>query len=157
MIVIRSSRLDDSAAMWAIRTRAVRTGCAGHYTAAEIAAWTATAPPPSYPRLLVGGGAVVAEVAGRMAGFAMLDLDSGEIEAVFVDPDHAGKGIGQRLLRALLAVAISHGLSGLHLYASLNAVAFYQGAGFVRVRDERYPHPSGVALACVLMRWQREP
>jgi putative acetyltransferase len=151
VIAIRPSRSDDTAAMWAIRTRAVRIGCVSHYAPAEIASWSASPPPASYVRLLVGGGGIVAESATGMAGFALLDVDSGEVDALFVDPSHARMGIGQCLMHELVGLARERRLPHLHLYASLNAVDFYKRAGFVPVRDELYAHPSGIALACVLM------
>lgn len=37
------------------------------------------------------------------------------------------------------------------LSASLNAVPFYQRCGFRALREESYPHPSGIPLASVRM------
>jgi putative acetyltransferase len=54
-------------------------------------------------------------------------------------------------LRALEAMAAAAGCDQLHLSASLNAVPFYQSAGFVRIRDEAYPPSSGIRLDSVFM------
>ncbi|MFC0252282.1 GNAT family N-acetyltransferase [Massilia consociata] len=145
----------DLAALWDLRTRAVRTTCASHYAKDIIDAWCAAPPPEKLPGLLAAGGALVAEEDGRMLGFAILKLDAGkdegEVDAVFVDPSHQGRGIAMRLLSALEAMAVEQGMRRLFLSASLNAVPFYQRAGFVAVRKEMYPHRSGIGLESVFM------
>ena len=87
---------------------------------------------------------------GGLLGFGVFDIDANEVDALFVDPDRGGQGIGQALMQRLLAMA-DRGREVV-LSASLNAVPFYQRQGFVSVREETYPHPSGVALASVSMR-----
>jgi GNAT superfamily N-acetyltransferase len=103
------------------------------------------------------GSAVVAEKDGALAGFAVLDLASGEVDAVFVDPAHQGRGIALDLLRWLEELAQGRGVRRLFLSASLNAVAFYERAGFVRVRDEVYAHRSGIGIASVFMQKMLSP
>ena len=44
----------------------------------------------------------VAEVEGRIPGFAVVDLKENNIWALFVHPRHHGKGIGRRLQGAML-------------------------------------------------------
>ena len=97
------------------------------------------------------GTALVAEEDGALAGFAVLDLASGEVDAVFVDPAHQGRGIALDMLRRLEVLAQERGVQRLFLSASLNAVAFYERAGFMRVRDGVYAHRSGIGIASVFM------
>ena len=148
----RTGTADDVATLWALRTRCVRETCSSHYPPEVIAA-------PGRPRhrrrstarLLGQGGCVVAEDAqGALLGFGVFDTDANEVDALFVDPDRGGKGIGQALMQRLLAMADRE--REVVLSASLNAVPFYQRQGFITVREEAYPHPSGVALASVSMR-----
>ena len=141
----------DLAALWALRTRAVRVSCASHYPAEVIDTWCASPAPESLPGLVAAGGALVEEQDGCMLGYAILDLASGEVDAVFVDPGQQGRGIALRLLAALEAMAAARGLTRLFLSASLNAVPFYERAGFVSLREELYPHRSGIALRSVFM------
>lgn len=141
----------DLADLWALRTRAVRASCASHYPPEVIDTWCASPAPESLPGLVAAGGALVAQEAGRMLGYAILDLDSGEVDAVFVEPSEQGRGIALQLLVALEAMALARGLTRLFLSASLNAVPFYQRAGFVPLREELYPHRSGIALRSVFM------
>jgi GNAT superfamily N-acetyltransferase len=73
------------------------------------------------------------------------------VEAAFVDPLQQGRGIGRVLLDALEANARAAGIERLFLSASLNAVPFYERAGFVALREELYPHRSGIGIPSVFM------
>lgn len=55
---------------------------------------------------------------------------------------------------AIETAARAAGHERLFLSASLNAVAFYERAGFVAVREELYPHRSGIAIPSVYMEKQ---
>ena len=151
MIDLRPALPSDIDNLWALRTLAVRVSCATHYSAEQIVAWSASAVPASYAGMIAAGGGIVALHGDAIAGYAMLDLDKQEVDAVFVDPGHGGLGIGKRLLAALEAVARERGIGSLQLSASLNAEPFYQAAAFVALREDIYAHRSGVKLACVAM------
>ena len=150
-ITLRPALPDDIVALWALRTVAVRVSCATHYAPEQIAVWTASTVPPAYAAMLAAGGGIVAMQDNAMTGYAMLDANKQEVDAVFVDPACAGLGIGKRLLAALELLARQRGIVRLHLSASLNAVPFYAAAGFVALREEAYAHPSGISLASVAM------
>lgn len=150
-VTLRPALPSDSDALWALRTVAVRVSCATHYAPEQIAAWTASPVSASYAAMLESGGGIVALQDEAIAGYAMLDADKQEVDAVFVDPARAGPGIGKRLLAALEQLARQRGMARLRLSASLNAVPFYRAAGFVALREEAYVHPSGVNLASVAM------
>ena len=66
-------------------------------------------------------------------------------------PAQQGRGIALDLLRWLEELAQGRGVQRVFLSASLNAVAFYERAGFMRVRDEVYAHRSGIGIASVFM------
>jgi GNAT superfamily N-acetyltransferase len=149
-VALRAVRHVDIAAMWALRTRCVRQVCSTHYPPEVIAAWTASPVPALYPQRIASGGAVLAEDAGgRLRGFGVADLAGSEIDGLFVDPDVRGSGLGRRLLQALEAKLLPG--ARIHLAAALNAVAFYQAQGDVVLRQGRYAHPGGIALACTYM------
>jgi GNAT superfamily N-acetyltransferase len=107
--------------------------------------------PASMPRMAEAGWALAAEDEGGLVGYAMVDLELGEVDAVFVDPAHQGRGIGRRLLRALEEMAAAHGYGRVFLTASLNAVPFYRSAGYDPVRDELHDHRSGLKIPAVYM------
>lgn len=136
---------------WEVRTRALRIGCASHYPAPTIELLCASAAPDSMPRLFAAGTAVVAEEDDRIVAYAALDGENGEVDAVFVEPQQHGRGIAMALMRRLEALAAGRGLNRLFLSASLNAVAFYERAGFASLREELYPHRSGIAIGSVYM------
>jgi GNAT superfamily N-acetyltransferase len=147
----RRAGLADLQALWELRTRAIRAACASHYPAAIIDAWCAAPPPEKLAALLAAGGALVEEEDGQLLGYAILDLETGELDAAFVEPAQQGRGIARRLLAALDAMALEHGLHRLFLSSSLNAVPAYERAGYVALRRELYPHRSGLQLESVYM------
>ena len=151
MIALRPAHTGELALLWTLRTRTVAAACAGHYSASVLAAWLAAPAPDSLQRLLAQGGGLVAEEAGQVLGYAVLDAGAGEVDAVFVEPAQHGRGIGALLLGAVEDAARAAGRDRLFLSASLNAVSLYQRAGFVAVCEEMYPHRSGVEIPSVFM------
>ncbi len=149
MITLHPATSTDIPALWELRTRALREQCAAHYAPDVLRTWAAAPAPATYALLLARGGGLKAHVNGNLAGYAILDTERSEVDAVFVDPGFAGLGIGKALLRALEQMAEQP--SALHLYASLNAVPFYQAAGYRAVKSTQYQHPSGILLDCVFM------
>lgn len=61
--------------------------------------------PATMPLLLRAGGGIVAQIPGMLLGYAVLDAETGEVDAVFVDPAAHGQGVGRALLAALEAMA----------------------------------------------------
>lgn len=151
MPIQRPALTADIPVLWELRTRAVRASCASHYAPEIIAAWCAAAPPDKMAGLLAAGGGLLEEEDGRVLGFAILDLETGELDAAFVDPAQQGRGVARRLLAALDALACERGIGRLFLSASLNAVPFYEAAGYVALRREAYAHRSGLQLESVFM------
>lgn len=151
MLSQRAATGADLDALWDLRTRAVRIGCATHYPPAVIAAWSAAGPPPSLAQLTAAGSVLLMRRGDRLAGFGALDLATGEVDALFVDPECQGGGIGRALLGALEAMARAAGVERLFLSAALNAVPFYRRAGFTSVREQWHKHRSGIDIRCVLM------
>lgn len=151
MIVLRPARPGELTLLWELRTRAIAHACVAHYRADVLAAWLGSPPPASMPELIDQGTAILAEEDGRPLGYAALDSSSGEVHAVFVEPDRHGQGIGVLLMQAVLDAARASGCVRLFLSASLNAVPFYERAGFTAVREEAYPHRSGIGIASVFM------
>lgn len=76
---------------------------------------------------------------GSVAGFGHLVLDEGAVHAVYVHPDHAGRGVGSALLAELEGYARGREVPALALQSSLNAVGFYERAGYERVAEGESP------------------
>jgi GNAT superfamily N-acetyltransferase len=108
-----------SKAVWGY-SREFMQACRGEltYTASEIAR----------------GGFVVAEEAGRIAGFYALApaADSAaELEALFVEPEKIGRGIGRALIEDAKARAVRRGACRMIIQGDPNAARFYAAAGGV--------------------------
>ena len=107
----------------------------------------------------------VAETDGEIAGFGQVNLDGeasetpregggtvvGEVTAVYVHPDHVRRGVGSALLDRLEAHARDEGLDALSLTASLNAVPFYERAGYEPAEEVTHATTDEVDLTCVRM------
>ena len=92
------------------------------------------------------GKSWVCEVDGVIAGFASADKADGSIWALFISPDHEGKGIGKRLL-ALMAdylFALGHEKIILATSADTRADTFYASQGWERgkMKDDVEVHYS---------------
>ena len=84
-------------------------------------------------------------------GFGVLNQLIAEVEAVYVDPEAGRRGIGLEVLLKLEERARALGLRVLRLNASLNAVPFYERAGYVARAQSKYRLLTGVEIACVPM------
>ncbi|SER31488.1 Predicted N-acetyltransferase YhbS [Pseudomonas sp. NFACC02] len=151
MIELRMGNIPEIPFLWSLRTRAVRQLCASHYSPEQIEVWSESPPPESYLRLFATHCALVAEENGQPLGYGILDRQTGELIALFVEPAQAGRGVGKRLMEGLEAMAAEEHFPRLYLYSSLNAADFYRAMGFVAVRDEAYEHPGGITLRSLYM------
>lgn len=71
---------------------------------------------------------------GRAVGTARM-LDDGHIGRMAVLQDWRGRGVGTRMLEALLARAVGMGLRRVLLHSQDHAAPFYERLGFVKVGD----------------------
>ena len=78
------------------------------------------------------GEVLVAEIDGRIAGFAVvLDQDgTAELDGLFVEPQLWRQGIGSALVEEAVHDARSRGLSLMTVVANPGAKEFYEGCGF---------------------------
>lgn len=141
-IVIRPMRDEDAPAVHAIHDRAVSVTCAPLLPDAVVAAWLRDRSPEGYLRARDDHGERfwIAERRGLRAGFA--SWRGAWLMALFVDPDHQGKGVGRKLLEACERDAAAHGEHIARLGSTLNAQGFYEGLGF-RVTGEGYEEKFG--------------
>ena len=93
----------------------------------------------------------MAEEGDVIVGFGVLNQESAEVEAVYVRPEADRRGIGLEVLGKLEERAGALGLGELRLNASLNAVPFYEKAGYVAQAESKYRLATGVEIACVPM------
>jgi len=151
MVSLRPAKQADRDQILEVHVSAIRELCATHYTADQIEAWAGRLRVDSYDRVIRERKLLVAVAGDVVVGFGQLDSVTGEIEAIYVRPSAARRGVGSGLLRELEAIARSARLQELFLDASLNAVAFYERAGFLAVDARNHQFESGVGIPCVRM------
>lgn len=149
-MLIRKAHGDDAQRVFDIRNQAINHQCCGHYPAADLQVWTAGSLGEYFVEVLEKTGHV-AVIDDQVTASGMLDLETGQVDAVFVDPAYMGQGIGQQMMNYLEALALQAGLTHLILDSTLNAADFYRRCGFVGERVAQYQSPRGLPLACVPM------
>ena len=84
------------------------------------------------PYLTKEGAAWVYEESDQIMGFAILDIEAGEVWALFVDPDFEGKGIGSQLHDMMIGAYFAAGQTELILGTEpgTRAEAFYRHKGW---------------------------
>jgi len=85
----------------------------------------------------------------RLIGFTAVHPTEGEMFLLFVDPDHAGCGVGRALLEAAHEVLRSAGCREAFLYTheqNERAIAVYEAAGYRRDGTVRESDFRGVHL-----------
>ena len=106
--------------------------------------------------LLDSGTFFVAESRESLVGVAgwtedSRDPDSAWARYVFVSPQHAGSGVGRKLMTTVERSVRAVGRNRLQLWSSLNAVAFYRALGYRTVRPARWPVGDGIEMEHLLM------
>lgn len=150
MITIRKARREDASQIWAIRSAAIEDQCHGHYSAETLQKWIGDRMPESFPDNVERIYYTALEDS-EIIGAGAIDLDSGRIDAMCVNPGHIGHGVGKRLIQHLEMLAREASIKKLHLDASLNAVAFYRSCGFAGQVVSQYRSPRGFSMDCVPM------
>jgi GNAT superfamily N-acetyltransferase len=102
----------------------------------------------SYRRTLFGSDARGVE---RDATPLDPEVDPAKIRAFFVDPAHARRGIGTRLLEHCEAQARARGFRRVELMSTLPGLRLYGARGYVAGEMSRYPVGQGVLLELVRM------
>lgn len=160
-ITVREATVDDADRIRDVHVASIEGLAEQAYDESQVAAWAHDRDPDEYPIDAPETYAVVAERDDRLVGFGWTKADAddyflaaadGEITAVYVRPSVAGEGVGSRIYGELEAHARGQGVESLGLWASLNAVAFYESRGFTRVTDHVHEFHDGVEGTVVEMR-----
>jgi putative acetyltransferase len=128
---VRAAVSSDVEGIFKVHTSAIREVCGAVYEAAQIDSWTCRKRPEGYLEPIAQHPFFVAVLDGSVVGFSELNPETGEVCAVYVQPDRVRQRIGHRLLQAVETVARDCSLTRVHLQATLNAVPFYQAHGYV--------------------------
>ena len=149
-VVIRKATRDDAQAVLHLRSAAIRSRCAGYYPDDQLSKWTSgelteqfTEAIETYCYVAISRELIVAT--------GMINLESGQIDALFVEPTHMSTGLGKKMLSHLEELAHGVGLTQVHLDSTLNAAPFYRAHGYSGDSVATYESPTGISLACVPM------
>jgi GNAT superfamily N-acetyltransferase len=150
-ILCRGATTEDQNAIWQVRTASIKGLCKSHYGEKETEAWANASVPDDFAAVICGGDFLIAECDGIVVGFGFINRQTAEVKAIFVEPRFSRRGVGTAILTSLEAIARNAGLRQLTLSASLNAVSFYQAAGYRPIQETEWCHPAGFRLPCVAM------
>ena len=128
-VLIRAATVDDVDTLITIRTSVVQN----HMSVEQMADLGIT-PQALTDTLRTAPCAWVAEVDGQAAAFSMVDLEAGEVFAMFVLPTHENLGLGRQLMAEAEAALFEHH-DRLYLITDgrdeIRANGFYQRLGWL--------------------------
>ena len=106
------------------------------------------------PEAIGQGRVQVAEIDGAIAGVAQFTVDrvNAELDLLFVDPDHMGKGVGRALFEWACVTSRSQRAARLHILSDPDARGFYEKMGADYQGDE----PSDAIPDRMLPRFRKE-
>ena len=156
VLTIRRYVRSDAPATLRVFRDAVRRGAVEHYSEAKRIAWAPTLIDlPTWTRRRALLPTWVAERRGEVVGFSDLAPD-GEIDMLYVHPEHTRSGIGGALLDEVERAAREADVVRLHTRASLVAQPLFKRRGFVIV-EQRLVERHGEWLAQATMEKVLEP
>jgi len=132
-ILIRPAHHEDIAPLTAIRRAAILTLAAPTLGQAAAQQWADGAAPDRVQRALAVHQVWVAT--DRDAAVGWVEVVSDHITGIYVDPQHAGQGIGSALLAHAEAAIQAAGYPTVRLEASWNAEDFYLRRGYQAVGE----------------------
>lgn len=154
-ILIRPATADDAPAILQAHYDAVHQTAVQDYPPDIIARW---APPVGDERIADfianphGEIRRVAELDGRVMGFAALVVAVSELRACYVSPDAGRQGLGAALLAEIEKVARAEGVSHLLINSSLTAEKFYLRHGYRALGPFKHVMRGGLEMDAVKMR-----
>jgi len=144
-----------------VNSAAIETLGSEPYDERQIAAWKSGVGPELYPIEAAETQFLVAESDERVVGFGWMKPKAddyftidvgGEITGMYVHPNAARSGVGTRLLDELERVVCDDSVESLGLWASLNAVPFYEKHGYEPMGEQALEYDDGTELPVEEMR-----
>jgi len=152
LIRVRDARFEDVPEVLRLIERAIERGCRQHYTARERRGVYASYALRAFLDVVGPYDTLVAESdSGALIGVAQLDSAAGWLRALFVDDEVQGHGLGTALLAHVMARAAARGNRRLLGAMALNAVPFYERAGFRRCAGRDRLLVAGILVAVTPM------
>ena len=139
---IRCAVIDDAPAVREVSVQAIRRSAAAHYSEAQLSAWAARPTLDAHRRMIERTVLLVAVDAETIVGFASVVVEPdagqlrGEVDQLFVHPDHGGRGVARLRLAAVDAAAREAGIAELVTHASWRAAPVFERFGYREVAEE---------------------
>ena len=148
---IRLAGPDDKEAIAEVHAASIKSVCSSHYDSSQIESWVNVIKPDVYDQALNEKYFILAVEGRAVTGLGIMDIQGGEISAVYAAPGSIGQGVGTLLLENMEMKAAEKGVRRLTANATLNAQSFYQRKGYRVVGEERHRLPDGTELPCIRM------
>lgn len=156
--VIRKARPRDKDALATLHAASITVLCGDAYTREQVAAWTGALVPAVYDTAFRDKEFLVAEGPHQaLLGLGMLDVEHGEVSAIYIHPDAAGQGVGSALLQALEKSARGFAIHETTVFSTLNAKGFYLRQGYEAQGEAFHRLPDGSQLECIRMHKRLAP
>jgi len=127
---IRLATKEDALNIHSLHTRSVRGLCSADYPPEVIEGWLEGRSPEGY-KGIAKNEMYVYEEQGKIVGWSHVHPEG--IAGLFVDVDHARKGVGRALFEHGLGMIRQHTSEHLEFSATVTAVPFYEKCGCKRL------------------------
>lgn len=136
----RPAREADLPALAAVYRAAARASGPRAYTPAQVAAWLTAADDAEgfRARVLAADTELACDAAGAPLGFCGIGA-GGHVQSLYVHPEHAGRGIGSRLLARAVARADARRAGPLDAWVTPFSRAIFLRQGFRLVETVQAP------------------
>jgi putative acetyltransferase len=155
--MLRVAKISDADTIRRLREESIRGLAYTHYKTDEVESWCGVRTAEDYHSPIQDKVVLVEEHQGQIFAFGQLDSAKSVIEAIYVHPSKSRQGLGLGILQALEAIAAAEGIRVLMLEASLNAVQFYERAGYCPATEEGHEFVRNHFASSILMRRQLAP
>lgn len=148
---IRLGTISDTEKISQTHKLSIQALCKDYYSSENINKWTSILKPKIYENAVKEKILIVAEENNQILGFGILDVETAEICAVYIHPDHTGKGIAKDILLKLESFALEKGINCLNTCSTINALEFYKHCGYIETEKSIHQLPNNTKLECVKM------
>lgn len=154
---IRLGKISDTKKISQTHKASIQRLCKDHYSKENIKNWTSILKPEIYENAIKEKILIVAEENNLICGFGILDVETAEICAVYIHPDHTGKGIAKDILIKLESLALEKNADCLNTCSTINALGFYKHQGYIETEKSFHLLPNNTKLECIKMYKKLKP
>jgi HAD superfamily hydrolase (TIGR01509 family) len=157
--VIRRARPDDACGIHMAHMRSILETCAKDYSEEQISAWGRRRYNAEERLRTIQEDLIwVVEFKNVIHGYGHVAVSKGtggrcvDIDALYLTPDVAGRGIGRTLMTAMEAAARNLGSCEIELLSTRSALSFYKRIGYEQVGSETQVRIGGVPIPCFVLK-----